>query len=40
MCYLAKGHKDFFADNDDRKRTWQRLIELERTEEDMITLGG
>ena len=39
-CYLAKRHKDFFADNDDRKKTWRRLIELEGTEEEIITLGG
>ena len=36
----CKGTQRFFADNDDRKKTWQRLIELEGTEEEIITLGG
>ena len=36
----CKGTQRFFADKDDRKKTWQRLIELKGTEEEIITLGG
>ena len=33
----CKRTQRFFAD---RKKTWQRLIELEGAEEEIITLGG
>ena len=36
----CKGTQRFFADNDDRKKTWQGLIELDGTEEEIIELGG
>ena len=36
----CKGTQGFFADSDDRKKTWQRLIEREGTEEEITTPGG